>query len=162
MLRDNPEVRAGLDERYRFILVDEYQDTNLAQYAIARALSVDHPNLAVTGDPDQSIYGWRGANLNNILEFEQDFPEVHVVRLERNYRSTQRILRVAAELIAHNVRRKEKGLFTENGPGEPVRLVTYRHAEGRGRGDRRARSPARSPPAAAAPAISPSSTASTP
>ncbi len=125
ILRDNPEVRAGLDERYRFILVDEYQDTNLAQYAIARALSIDHPNLAVTGDPDQSIYGWRGANLNNILEFERDFPEVHVVRLEQNYRSTQRILRVAAELIAHNVRRKEKGLFTENGPGVPVRLVTY-------------------------------------
>ena len=91
LLRDNPEVRAGLDERYRFILVDEYQDTNLAQYAIARALSIDHPNLAVTGDPDQSIYGWRGANLNNILEFERDFPAVHVVRLERNYRSTQRI-----------------------------------------------------------------------
>jgi DNA helicase-2/ATP-dependent DNA helicase PcrA len=125
LLRENAEIRASLDERYRFILVDEYQDTNLAQYAIARALSVDHPNLAVTGDPDQSIYGWRGANLNNILEFERDFPEVHVVRLERNYRSTQRILRVAAELIAHNIRRKEKGLFTENGQGVPVRLVTY-------------------------------------
>jgi DNA helicase-2/ATP-dependent DNA helicase PcrA len=125
LLRENPEVRQSLDERYRFILVDEYQDTNLAQYAIARALSIDHPNLAVTGDPDQSIYGWRGANLNNILEFERDFPEVRVVRLERNYRSTQRILRVAAQLIAHNRRRKEKGLYTENSPGEPVRLVTY-------------------------------------
>ncbi|MFZ1934104.1 MAG: UvrD-helicase domain-containing protein [Thermoguttaceae bacterium] len=125
LLRENDEIRGSLDQRYRFILVDEYQDTNLAQYAIARALSVDHPNLAVTGDPDQSIYGWRGANLNNILEFERDFPEVHVVRLERNYRSTQRILRVAAELIAHNIRRKEKGLFTENGQGVPVRLVTY-------------------------------------
>jgi DNA helicase-2/ATP-dependent DNA helicase PcrA len=125
LLRDNPEIRQTLDQRYRFILVDEYQDTNLAQYAIARALSVDHPNLAVTGDPDQSIYGWRGANLNNILEFEGDFPNVHVVRLERNYRSTQRILRVASALIAHNVRRKEKGLYTENGPGEPVRLITY-------------------------------------
>ena len=73
-------IRRSLDERYRFILVDEYQDTNLAQYAIARALSIDHPNLAVTGDPDQSIYGWRGANLNNILEFERDFPAVRVVR----------------------------------------------------------------------------------
>ena len=125
ILRDNPEVRASLDQRYRFILVDEYQDTNLAQYAIARALSIDYPNLAVTGDPDQSIYGWRGANLNNILEFERDYPEVHVVRLEQNYRSTQRILRVAAELIAHNVRRKVKGLFTENGQGTPVRFVTY-------------------------------------
>ena len=74
-------------------------------------LSIDHPNLAVTGDPDQSIYGWRGANLNNILEFERDYPDVRVVRLERNYRSTKRILRVAAELIAHNVRRKEKSLL---------------------------------------------------
>ncbi len=125
LLRDNPEIRAALDERYRFILVDEYQDTNLAQYAIARALSIDHPNLAATGDPDQSIYGWRGANLNNILEFERDFPEVHVVRLEQNYRGTQRILHVAAELIRHNVRRKEKALFTENEPGAPVRLVAY-------------------------------------
>jgi len=124
LLRDNPEIRQALDERHRFVLVDEYQDTNLAQYAIARALSVDHPNLAVTGDPDQSIYGWRGANLNNILEFERDFPDVRVIRLERNYRSTKRILRVAAQLIAHNVRRKEKDLFTENGEGRPVRLVT--------------------------------------
>ncbi len=162
LLRDNPEIRAGLDERYRFILVDEYQDTNLAQYAIARALSIDHPNLAVTGDPDQSIYGWRGANLNNILEFERDFPEVHVVRLEQNYRSTKRILRVAAELIAHNVRRKEKGLFTENGEGVPVRLVTYADAEGRGRGDRRPDRRRDSRPAAAGRAISPSSIASTP
>ena len=84
-----PRSAHQLDERYRFVLVDEYQDTNLAQYAIVRALSIDHPNLAVTGDPDQSIYGWRGANLNNILEFEQDFPNVRVVRLEQNYRSTQ-------------------------------------------------------------------------
>ena len=151
LLGENPEVRAALDERYRYILVDEYQDTNLAQYAIARAMSIDYPNLAVTGDPDQSIYGWRGANLNNILEFEKDFPDVRVVRLERNYRSTKRILRVAAELIAHNVRRKEKGLYTENGAGPPVRLVTYRHPAGRGRGhcradrraDRRRRPPRR-------------------
>ena len=126
LLRENPEVRATLDERYRYILVDEYQDTNLAQYAIARALSIDHPNLAVTGDPDQSIYGWRGANLNNILDFEKDFPTVRVVRLEQNYRSTKRILRVADELISHNLRRKKKALFTENEAGEPVRMVTYR------------------------------------
>ena len=125
ILRENPEVRRALDERYRFVLVDEYQDTNFAQYAIARSLSIDHPNLAVTGDPDQSIYGWRGANLKNILEFEKDFPNVRVVRLERNYRSTKRILAVAAQLIAHNVKRKEKDLYTENGQGAPVRLVTY-------------------------------------
>src|SRR5438270_3653612 len=92
---------------------------------IVRALSLDHPNLAVTGDPDQSIYGWRGANLNNILDFENDFPSVRIVRLEQNYRSTQRILRVADHLIAHNVRRKQKRLFTENDEGRPVRLTTY-------------------------------------
>jgi DNA helicase-2/ATP-dependent DNA helicase PcrA len=127
LLRENSEVRQDLDERYRYILVDEYQDTNLAQYAIARALSIDYPNLAVTGDPDQSIYGWRGANLHNILEFEKDFPRVRVVRLEQNYRSTKRILRVAADLIRHNVKRKQKDLFTDNGEGRPVRLVTYRN-----------------------------------
>jgi DNA helicase II / ATP-dependent DNA helicase PcrA len=126
MLRESPEVRSSLDARYRYIMVDEYQDTNLAQYAIARALSIDYPNLAVTGDPDQAIYGWRGANLNNILDFEKDFPEVRVIRLEQNYRSTKRILRVADVLISHNVRRKKKALFTENEAGEPVCLATYR------------------------------------
>jgi len=125
LLREHPEVRAELDERFRFILVDEYQDTNLAQYAIARSLSIDHPNLTVTGDPDQSIYNWRGANLRNILEFEHDYPSVRVIRLEQNYRSTQRILRVAARLIQYNVRRKPKELFTENGEGMPVRLLTF-------------------------------------
>ncbi len=137
MLRENPEVRARLDERYRYILVDEYQDTNLAQYAIARALSIDYPNLAVTGDPDQSIYGWRGANLNNILDFEKDFPQVRVVRLERNYRSTKRILRVADELISHNLRRKKKALFTRERGGRSGPHGDLSHAQGRGRGDRR-------------------------
>src|SRR4030095_13283975 len=105
LLKENDDLRSRLDDRYRYILVDEYQDTNLAQYAIVRALSIDHPNLAVTGDPAQSIYGWRGANLSNILEFEKDFPQVKVVRLEQNYRSTKAILRVADELIRHHVRR---------------------------------------------------------
>ena len=125
LLRENPEVRRGLDLRYRYVMVDEYQDTNTAQYVIARAMSIDHPNLAVTGDPDQSIYSWRGANMGNILEFEKDYPEVKVVRLERNYRSTKRILSVADQLISHNVYRKEKTLYTENGDGSPVRLVFY-------------------------------------
>jgi len=125
LLKENPELRQQLDEKYRYILVDEYQDTNLAQYAIVRALSIDHPNLAVTGDPDQSIYGWRGANLSNILEFEKDFPNVKVVRLEQNYRSTKSILRIADELIEHNVRRKKKHLFTDNPEGDPVRLYAY-------------------------------------
>ena len=125
LLRESGEVRARLDDRYRYILVDEYQDTNLAQYAIVRALSIDFPNLAVTGDPDQSIYGWRGANLSNILEFEKDFPQVKVVRLEQNYRSTKAILRVADQLIRHNVRRKQKELFTDNPEGSPVRMFVY-------------------------------------
>jgi DNA helicase-2/ATP-dependent DNA helicase PcrA len=125
LLYDNPEIRAELDERYRYVLVDEYQDTNKAQYVVLRALSTDYQNLAVTGDPDQSIYGWRGADLNNILEFEHDYPSVKVVRLERNYRSTKRILHVADELIGHNLRRKKKHLWTENGEGAPVRLNAY-------------------------------------
>ncbi|HEY4233177.1 MAG TPA: UvrD-helicase domain-containing protein, partial [Lacipirellulaceae bacterium] len=125
LLHDQAEIRAELDERFRYVLVDEYQDTNRAQYVILRALSSIYPNLAVTGDPDQSIYGWRGADLNNILEFEQDFPQVRIVRLEQNYRSTKRILRIADELIGHNLRRKQKKLFTENDEGAPVRLVAY-------------------------------------
>jgi DNA helicase-2/ATP-dependent DNA helicase PcrA len=125
LLKENPELRRDLDARYRYILVDEYQDTNFAQYAIVRALSIDYPNLTVTGDPDQSIYGWRGANLSNILDFERDFPQVKVVRLEQNYRSTQAILAVADTLIQHNQRRKPKRLFTDNPPGAPVRLIAY-------------------------------------
>jgi len=125
LLRQEPELRAQLDARFRYILVDEYQDTNLAQYAIVRALSIDFPNLAVTGDPDQSIYGWRGANLSNILEFEKDYTQVKVVRLEQNFRSTPNILRVADHLISFNVRRKPKRLFTDNPSGAPVRLSVY-------------------------------------
>ncbi|OYP28865.1 ATP-dependent helicase [Rhodopirellula sp. MGV] len=122
MLRMNPELRSDLDARFRYIMVDEYQDTNLAQYAIVRGLSVDHPNLSVTGDPDQSIYGWRGADLNNILDFEKDYPNVKTVRLEQNYRSTPNILRAADQLIRHNRRRKQKDLFTENDEGPAVTL----------------------------------------
>lgn len=125
ILKENKDVRAHLDRHYRYVLVDEYQDTNLAQYAIVRALSVDHPNLCVTGDPDQSIYSWRGANLANILEFERDFPGCRVVTLERNYRSTKNILNVADHLIRFNRNRKPKSLSTENPQGEPVELTLY-------------------------------------
>ncbi len=120
LLDDNPELRAQLDERFRYILVDEYQDTNVAQYRIVSALSQDYPNLCVTGDPDQSIYGWRGARIDNILRFEADFPQAHIVRLEQNYRSSKQILRVADRLIAHNQRRKPKALVTDNPEGVPV------------------------------------------
>ncbi len=125
ILKTHPDVRATLDARFRYVLVDEYQDTNLAQYAIVRALCVDRPNLCVTGDPDQSIYGWRGANLNNILEFEHDFPGCKVVKLERNYRSTKNILLAADNLIRHNRKRKAKSLTTENPVGQPVELTVY-------------------------------------
>jgi DNA helicase-2/ATP-dependent DNA helicase PcrA len=125
ILKEHRDVRAELDRRFRYVLVDEYQDTNLAQYAILRGLSVDHPNLCVTGDPDQSIYGWRGANLDNILEFEHDYPGCKVVRLERNYRSTKNILKVADHLIRFNKRRKPKALTTENPAGLPVALTVY-------------------------------------
>ena len=125
LLYQNSEIRASLDERFRYLLVDEYQDTNHVQYVMLRALSVDYPNLAVTGDPDQSIYGWRGADINNILQFENDFPQVKVVRLEQNYRSTKKILRIADNLIRQNLRRKQKALFTDNDEGAAVRLVEY-------------------------------------
>jgi DNA helicase-2/ATP-dependent DNA helicase PcrA len=124
-LRHDQDLRAELDARFRFVLIDEYQDTNLAQYAIARGLSTDHPNLCVVGDPDQSIYGWRGADIRNILEFEEDFPHVRIIALERNYRSTKAILRAASHLIAHNRQRKPKDLVTENPGGQPVKVLTF-------------------------------------
>ena len=125
LLRDNPELREGLDMKYAYMMVDEYQDTNRAQYQLIRLLNHNVQNLAVTGDPDQSIYGWRGANISNILDFEKDYPQVDVVRLEENYRSTKSILRIADQLIANNVRRKKKSLLTENEEGKAVRLVAY-------------------------------------
>ena len=140
ILKDHADVRAALDRRFRYVLVDEYQDTNLAQYAIVRALSVDHPNLCVTGDPDQSIYGWRGANLANILEFENDYPGCRVVKLEQNYRSTKNILSVADHLIRFNRKRKPKALLTENPQGLAGRADRLRD----GRPTRPKGSPARS------------------
>ena len=125
MLIEHEELRRSLDERYRYILVDEYQDTNQSQYQIVRALSQVYPNLCVTGDPDQSIYGWRGARIANILRFEQDYPTARVVRLEDNFRSTQAILRSADALIANNTQRKAKSLVTPNAEGEPVQLLGF-------------------------------------
>ncbi|MDR3109278.1 MAG: UvrD-helicase domain-containing protein, partial [Planctomycetaceae bacterium] len=124
LLRDKPKIADELAERYKYILVDEYQDTNIAQYAIVRIIAERHHNLSVTGDPDQSIYGWRGADIGNILGFEKDFPVVKVVKLEQNYRSTPEILSVASQLIKNNKARKSKRLFTENESGQRVRLLT--------------------------------------
>ncbi|NIP59740.1 MAG: UvrD-helicase domain-containing protein, partial [Gemmatimonadetes bacterium] len=115
-----------LDEyrsRFQFVLVDEYQDTNHAQFKLLELLSSEHGNLMVVGDDDQSIYGWRGADLRNILEFEESFPGAHVVRLEQNYRSTERILDAANAVIRQNVNRKGKTLRTERSGGEVVTVV---------------------------------------
>ncbi len=125
MLEENEELRQDLDQRYRFILVDEYQDTNKAQYQIVASLSQLEPNLCATGDPDQSIYGWRGARIENILQFERDFPNVKVIRLEDNFRSTPEILKTADGLIANNVQRKVKRLQTTKPSGEPVEMRLY-------------------------------------
>ncbi len=123
LLGDDPELRGQLEDRYRYVLVDEYQDTNHAQYLIARGLALTHENLCVTGDPDQSIYAWRGANVHNILQFEEDFPDAKVIRLEQNYRSTPQILAAADAVIAHNRKRKKKRLWTQNAEGSAVRVA---------------------------------------
>ncbi len=125
MMRDNPELLLTLNERYKYVLVDEYQDTNTCQYQIARGLSLHHGNLFVSGDPDQSIYAWRGADINNILAFEQDFPEATVIRLEENFRSIPEVLTLADEVIKHNKQRKAKKLFTSKNTGETPKLFEY-------------------------------------
>ncbi len=124
LLQSNEEVRAKLGDRFRYVMIDEYQDTNAAQYRIANLIARDHGNIMVTGDPDQSIYSWRGADITNILSFEHDYPNVKTVRLEQNYRSTKRILSVAGAVIAENIGRKDKTLWTENDEGTPVRVLT--------------------------------------
>ena len=118
--REHPDVLAELQDRYQYLMIDEYQDTNHAQYMLAHSMALKHKNICVVGDPDQSIYAWRGANIQNILDFEKDYPNCTVVKLEQNYRSSKTILAAAGALIAKNTRRKEKGLWTENPDGEKI------------------------------------------
>lgn len=120
--RDHPDVLADLQQRFGYILIDEYQDTNHAQYIIAHAMAQKHRNMCVVGDPDQSIYAWRGADIQNIMDFEKDYPEAKVVKLEQNYRSSKTILEIASKLIANNTQRKDKGLWTENPQGGKAKL----------------------------------------
>jgi DNA helicase II / ATP-dependent DNA helicase PcrA len=123
LFNENADVLRDYQERFRFVLVDEYQDTNVAQYLWLRLLAQGRRNVCCVGDDDQSIYGWRGAEVDNILRFEQDFPGAIVVRLERNYRSTGHILGAAAKLIAHNEGRLGKTLFTDDEEGDRVSVV---------------------------------------
>ncbi len=120
LLHQFPDILASYQERFRYILVDEYQDTNHAQYEIIRLLSAKYKNLCVVGDDDQSIYGFRGANIQNILDFEKDFKKCRVIKLEQNYRSTGHILKAANAVIDHNRGRKKKALWTDLGDGETI------------------------------------------
>ena len=133
LFKDCPDVLAYYQSKFRYILVDEYQDTNGAQYKLVEMLAQGHQNLCVVGDDDQSIYGWRGADISNILGFEQDFANAKVIKLEQNYRSSKNILDAANSVVAHNKGRKAKALWTESPAGEQISIVPnpneYQEAE---------------------------------
>jgi ATP-dependent DNA helicase UvrD/PcrA len=133
LLRDVPEVRERYNDRFKYLLVDEYQDTNQLQFGLIRLLTEKQQNICVVGDPDQSIYRWRGADITNILKFEEHFASAKVIRLEENYRSTQNILDLASGVIKHNVERKEKALWTQNPAGEKIRYYQALDAESEAR-----------------------------
>lgn len=122
LLADHPPVLDYYRKKFRYVMVDEYQDTNFAQYTLVKLLTDQSRNLCVVGDDDQSIYGWRGADIRNILDFEKDYPDAKVIKLEQNYRSTANILDAANQVIAHNAGRKEKALWTEAGEGESIKV----------------------------------------
>jgi DNA helicase-2/ATP-dependent DNA helicase PcrA len=128
LLKAVPEVREYYNRRFQYILVDEYQDTNRPQYELMRMLAGTRHNVCAVGDEDQSIYSWRGADIRNILEFEKDFPEAKIIRLEQNYRSTQNILQAASAVVANNVQRKGKNLWTSRQGGS--RILCYEAPDG--------------------------------
>jgi len=123
MFQEHPDVLDQYRRRFSFILIDEYQDTNRVQYLLAKFLAGDGGNICATGDPDQSIYRWRGADIGNILDFEKDFPGARVIKLEQNYRSTANIIQAAASVIGNNVQRKERDLWTAEPPGDKVTIT---------------------------------------
>ncbi len=129
LLEEHPPVLRKIRKRFRYLMVDEYQDTNLAQYRLLHLLCAEHGNLCVVGDDDQSIYGWRGAEPENILDFEKDYPGAQIIKLEENYRSSGRILKVANALIRHNAKRREKVLWTSGPEGPPVDYISCEDGE---------------------------------
>ncbi len=129
LFTEHPQALSACRAQYRYVMVDEYQDTNAAQFKLVYALTCEHRNLCVVGDDDQSIYGWRGAEISNLLDMEKHFPEVKVVKLEQNYRSTNTILGAANAVIKHNIRRRPKGLWSEKGNGSRIALWTFAHEE---------------------------------
>jgi DNA helicase II / ATP-dependent DNA helicase PcrA len=133
LLRNTPEVRDKYNKKFRYILVDEYQDTNALQFALVSLLTQQQQNICVVGDEDQSIYKWRGADISNILNFEKHFSKAQIIRLEQNYRSTQTILDVAGAVVKNNTERKGKTLWTSNPPGERVRYYQAFDAEAEAR-----------------------------
>ncbi len=122
LFRDNPDLLDQYQERFKYIMVDEYQDTNHVQYVLIKMLSTKYKNICVVGDEDQSIYSWRGADISNILNFEKDFPEAKIVKLEENYRSTKNIVEAASHVIKRNSERKDKTLWTSNEAGHPIQV----------------------------------------
>ncbi len=125
LFKEHPDALEACRAKYRYVMVDEYQDTNAAQFQLVNLLTVKHRNLCVVGDDDQSIYGWRGAEIANLLDLEKHFPEVKIVKLEQNYRSTNTILNAANALIKHNVRRRPKQLWSQKGQGTKIALRAY-------------------------------------
>ena len=129
LFHEHPKALEACRAKYRYVMVDEYQDTNAAQFKLVQALTCEHRNLCVVGDDDQSIYGWRGAEISNLLDMEKHFPETKVVKLEQNYRSTNTILSAANAIIKHNVRRRGKKLWSQKGDGPKITLHTFANDE---------------------------------
>src|SRR6202049_3653130 len=129
LLFHDEATRQAYNRRLNYLMIDEYQDTNRAQYELMRLLTEAHKNIFVVGDDDQSIYSWRGADIRNILDFELDYPDVRIIRLEQNYRSTQRILEAAGAVVANNLERKGKTLWTDGAVGEQICLYAGYDAE---------------------------------
>jgi DNA helicase II / ATP-dependent DNA helicase PcrA len=129
LFHEHPDALEACRAKYRYVMVDEYQDTNAAQFKLVQALTCEHRNLCVVGDDDQSIYGWRGAEISNLLDMEKHFPETKVIKLEQNYRSTNTILSAANAIIKHNVRRRAKQLWSQKGDGPKITLHSFANDE---------------------------------